>query len=291
MLASDHKKTAAGAVDLRGRLFRKYALLFAGMISAALVGSGLVDAWFSFREQSVLLARIQQEQADAAAEKIGRFIGEIERQLLWATQLPWTPEEAPARRREALRLLRLAPAITELRMLDEAGREQLALSRLANDQIGKLTDRSKEPAFVTAAARKVFYGPVTFRYESEPYMTLAIAGARRDTGVTIAEVNLKSIWDVVSQIRVGTGGQAYVTDPAGRLIAHPNISLVLSNTDFSGLPQVRAALGTTGSPIDASVKNASQGRPGVAAHASVAALDWHVFVELPAAEAYAPLIS
>ena len=291
MPETDNRSTVHGVVNLRGRLFRKYALLFGGMISAALVGSGLLDAWFSYREQSALLARIQQEQAGAAADKIGRFVGEIERQLVWATQLPWTPDEMEARRREALRLLRLAPAITELRMLDGAGREQLALSRLANDQVGSLTDRSNEPAFVTAMARKVFYGPVTFRYESEPYMTLAIAGARRDSGVTIAEVNLKFIWDVVSQIRVGSGGRAYVTDASGRLIAHPNISLVLSNTDFSSLAQVRAALGTPPDPFKRESTNSAQGRPGVVAHASVAALDWHVFVELPVAEAYAPLFS
>ncbi len=266
----DDKHPATGAIDLRGRLFRRYALLFAGLMSAALIGSGVLDAWFSYREQSALLVRLQQAQAEAAAEKIGRFVGEIEQQLVWATQLPWTPEVTETRRREALRLLRLAPAITELKMLDAMGREQLALSRLTGDQIGRLTDHSHEPAFVAAMARKVFHGPVTFRYESEPYMTLAIAGTRPDTGVTIAEVNLKFIWDVVSQMRIGTGGLAYVTDASGRLIAHPNISLVLSNTGLSG---------------------PTQGRSGVVASATVAALGWQVFAELPVAEAYAPLFS
>ncbi len=286
MFAIENTSAARKVGDLRGRLFRKYVLLFAAMVSAALVGNGLLDAWFSYREQSALLARIQQEQADAAADRIGRFVSEIERQLLWATQLPWTSDETETRRREALRLLRLAPAITELRMLDGAGREQLALSRLANDQIGSRTDRSKEPAFVTAMARKVFHGPVTFRYESEPYMTIAIAGPRRDAGVSIAEVNLKFIWDIVSKIRVGTGGQAYVTDADGRLIAHPNIGLVLSNTDFSRLAHVRTALGRQVAPANGAEKST-----GVSAHASVAALGWHVFVELPFAEAYAPLFS
>lgn len=261
-------RPATQPIALHGRLFRRYALLFAGLVSAALIGIGLLDAWFSYREQSALLGRIQQAQAEAAAEKIGRFIAEIEQQLVWATQLPWTPQESDTRRREALRLLRLAPAITELTMLDAAGREQLALSRLAGDQIGRLTDHSAEPAFVTAMAHTVFHGPVTFRYGSEPYMTLAMAGARPDTGVTVAEVNLKFIWDVVSQMHIGMGGQAYVTDDSGRLIAHPNISLVLSNTNFS-----------------------AQRRSGVTASAAVAALGWRVFVELPVAEAYAPLLS
>jgi hypothetical protein len=43
-------------------------------------------------------------------------------------------------------------------------------------------------------AHKVYYGPVYFRRESEPYMTLSFAGTRRDTGVSIAQVNLKLIW-------------------------------------------------------------------------------------------------
>ena len=33
-------------------------------------------------------------------------------------------------------------------------------------------------------------------------------GRRRDAGVSIAEVNLKFIWDVVSQIKVGERGYA-----------------------------------------------------------------------------------
>src|SRR2546430_17698634 len=72
-------------------------------------------------------------------------------------------------------------------------------------------------------------------------MTLGIAVTRREAGVSVAEVNLKLIWDVVSQIKVGERGHAYVVDAQGRLIAHPDISLVLRNTDLSKLAQVRAA--------------------------------------------------
>jgi hypothetical protein len=39
-------------------------------------------------------------------------------------------------------------------------------------------------------------------------MTLAVAGTRPDPLVSIAEVSLKSIWDVVSRIKVGERGQA-----------------------------------------------------------------------------------
>ena len=97
-------------------------------------------------------------------------------------------------------MLRQVPAITELAQLDANGREQLRVSRLAMDVVGSQTDYSKDPKFVDALARKVYYGPVYFRRESEPYMTVALAGTRRDAGVSVAEVNLKLIWDVVSQM-------------------------------------------------------------------------------------------
>ncbi|MFL5072637.1 MAG: ATP-binding protein, partial [Xanthobacteraceae bacterium] len=140
-------------------------------------------------------------------------------------------------------------------------------------------------------ARKVYYGPVYFRRESEPYMTLAIAGTRRDAGVSVAEVNLKLIWDVVSQIKVGQRGHAYVVDAQGRLIAHPDISLVLRNTDMSRLAQVRAARSGASGEAAEQVKEAENilGRPVLTASAPVAPLGWLMFVELPVEEAYAPL--
>jgi len=39
-------------------------------------------------------------------------------------------------------------------------------------------------------------------------MTLALAGTGRDAGVSVAEVNLKLIWEVGLQIKVGERGQA-----------------------------------------------------------------------------------
>ena len=159
------------------------------------------------------------------------------------------------------------------------------------DVVGSGIDFSKEPKFTEAAANKIYYGPVYFRRESEPYMTLALAGTRRDAGVSIAEVNLKLIWDVVSQIKVGERGSAYVIDRQGRLIAHPDISLVLRNTDMSRLPQVRAARQSDPNDTDDDLQVAQniQGREVLTASAPIEPLGWRMFVELPVEEAYASL--
>jgi signal transduction histidine kinase len=274
-----------------GRLFTKYVVLFVAVVCIALVTNGLFEIWFFYQEHKSSLIRIQREQAEAASGKIGQFVKEIEAQLGWTTQLPWIGATLEQRRIDAMRLLRQVPAITELAQVNPSGIERLRVSRLETDVIDSHNDVLKDPKFVEAMAHKTYYGPVYFRSESEPYMTLALAGDRRDAGVSVAEVNLKFIWDVISQIKVGEHGQAYVVDAMGRLIAHPDLNLVLRGTNVSELAQVQAAraaiAGISQEPVQ--VAQNLEGREVLTAYAQIAPLGWLVFVELPRAEAYARL--
>src|ERR1700730_13609388 len=240
--AAGARGVGPSGTKIRSRLFTKYVALFVAVVGIALLSNGIFEVFFYYREHKAALIRIQHEQAEAAAAKIGQFVKEIESQLGWTTQLPWSPGSLENRLFDALRLLKQVPAITELAQLDSTGKERLRVSRLAMNVVDSGLDLSKDPKFTEAVAHKVYYGPVYFRRESEPYMTIALAGTRKDAGVSIAEVNLKLIWDVVSQIKVGERGHAYVVGAEGRLIAHPDISLVLRNTDMSRLAQVQAAL-------------------------------------------------
>jgi signal transduction histidine kinase len=280
--------SAFGASIVRSRLFIKYLALFVTVVVAALVANGAFEVWFSYQEHKASLIGIQRQEAQAAADKIEEFVTQIQSQLGWTTQLPWTDSTLDQRRFDALRLLRQVPAITELAQIDATGHEQLKVSRLTMDVVGSGIDYSDKPEFTQAVTNKVYYGPVYFRRESEPYMTLSLAGTRRDTGVSIAQVNLKLIWDVVSSIKVGEHGRAYVVDADGRLIAHPDISLVLRNTDMSRLAQVKSARAGAAA---AEVQEADDvgGHKVLTASAPVNPLGWFVFVETPIEEAYAPL--
>ena len=290
--ATPPAKDAAAPRRPGGKLFRKYVLLFVALVGGTLLASGALEVWFSYQEHKAALARIQYEKALAAAARIEQFIDEITRQIGWTTRAQWSRSVLEQRRFEYLQLLRQAPAVTEVSHLDAQGREDLRVSRLAMDVIGSGIDYSDDPKFKEAKARKTWFSPVYFRKESEPYITLAIAGTGRDTGVTVAEVNLKFIWDVISRIKVGQAGYAYVVDTRGLLIAHPDIGLVLRKTDLSALPQVAEALAdpaTATSGGQALVGTDSGGRQVVTAHAGIAPLEWTVFVDLPLSEAFAPL--
>ena len=79
-------------------------------------------------------------------------------------------------------------------------------------------------------------------------MTLSLAGTRRDAGVSVAEVNLKFSGTWFRRSRLASAAEAFVVDAGGRLIAHPDISLVLRNTDMSRLAQVRGRARHAGAP-------------------------------------------
>ena len=148
-----------------------------------MLSNGLLEIFFSYRKYTEYLIRIQREQAEGAAKEIGYFIEEIKNQVGWTTQLPWSSGTIEQRRFDGLRLLRQVPAITELAQLDPAGKQRLWVSRLDMD-LGKATeDYSHDPKFTEAVAKKVYYGPVYFRRESEPYMALSVAGTLLEGGV------------------------------------------------------------------------------------------------------------
>jgi signal transduction histidine kinase len=283
---------AEKGIDERGRglsLAQKFALAFLGLVSATLVVNGAIDMTLTYREARQQAVLAQQEKALAASDKVLRFVTEIEQQLGWTTRAEWSRVSVEQRRYDFIRLLRQTTAVSELLHIDGSGREQLRLSRLEPDAVASGTDLSADPRFVSAVRDGVFYGPVTFRRGSEPHMTIAIAHAGRNPGVSIAEINLKLAWDVVTAIRVGATGYAYITDPTGRLIAHPDMSLVLRNTSLAALPQVVDAMAGLPPLLDAKTTKGPDGRDVLSAYAVAPKIGWIVFVELPTIEALGPM--
>jgi signal transduction histidine kinase/ActR/RegA family two-component response regulator len=279
--------------QFQGRLYRKYAVYFVILVSVVLLASGAIGLYSSYHENRAAVTALQREKAIGAAQQIEQFIAEIERQIGW-THLPHVGSEAvlESRRLDFIRLLRQVPAITEASWIDPAGREQLRVSRLGIDVAGSGDDFSSDARFQEARAGRTHYSPVYFRKETEPYLTITLPAGGSGAGVTRVEVNLKFVWDVISRIKIGRTGKAYVVDRHGQLISHPDISLVLQKTDLSPFAQVRAALAsgrTDEAPADPGNARDLKGQPVLTAYANIGPLAWVVFVEQPLNEAYAPV--
>src|SRR5262249_49403051 len=146
-----------------------------------------------------------------------------------------------------------------------------------------------DPRFVKTRIGRVYFSPVYFRHESEPYLTIAVPWGEGAPEVAAAEVDLKAIWQVISQIHVGRTGYAYVVDQRGILVAHPDMSAVLQKRALSNLPQIRAPRTAPDVPDSVTETEGLQGGRVVTSHAAIEPLGWLVFAEQPLAEAFAPL--
>jgi class 3 adenylate cyclase len=274
---------------LRG-LFRKYFLVLFLAVVVPLAANGVSDAWFGYRDQRARLDQLLGVEARSAAARIQAFLDGITNQLGWLVQLPWSEEPDERRRIDALRLLRQVPAIVSLTLVDGSGRERLYVSRIGLNRTESRTDRSAEAPVAGARSSRIWYGEVSYYRGSEPYLTVAISGNRPSVGVVVAEVNLKLIWDVISSIRVGQTGYAFVLDSPGRLVAHPDISLVLRGADEATLAPFQAARQAVGpTSTGFATSRDAEGSPIAVAAAPISGPDWTIVVEQPLAEAFGPI--
>ena len=274
-----------------GRLLQRAFLTAFLLVSGGLVTSGGGELIFRYQESVASIRLLQQEMAESAAFKIQQYIESITQQLEMVSQTPELVTEGITDSYQFLleKLLRVAPAITTVTLLDIKGREKLRLSRLA---IAEQHMPPKDVANRVLARVKtggLFFGPVYFVRHSEPYMRIATPielFAGEVVGALIAEVNLTHIWHVIAGIHVGKTGYAYVVSLTGDLIAHADMSLALQMLNLQHLSQVRRALN---GQSDLSIQQNLQGEAVYATHASISNLGWVVLVERLGSEAYGPL--
>jgi signal transduction histidine kinase len=284
------------AEQKRGRLVRHYFLISLVLISGGLITSGLVELYFRYRESSAAVVKLQQEITSGAASKIEQFVQEIERTTRGATKNREITEKglSPEYQFELRRLLVVAPAITEALAIDTEGIPWVTVSRFTSILPKGKKIETALPALQLAKEGKSYYSPVYFYRDSEPYMTIAVPIERyagRMIGVLQVQVNLKYVWDLVSKLKVGTGGYAYAIGRKGDLIAHPDISLVLQRRNIADLSQVRSALQSrtdAGIPPWTVARNLG-GQQVFSSWATIPILGWAVFVEQPVEEIYGPL--
>jgi len=288
---SSKERSSAGHVPAarpRRSLFLKYFVTLFIAAAVPLTLGAISEAWFGYRDRRLQLNELLDVESRSAAGRIQSFIEEIRDQLGWAVQLSWIDGADEQRRIDALRLLRQVPAIASITLVDQAGIERIFVSRVGLNRAGRGADMSADPAVIGALASKVWYGPVRYQRDSEPYMTIAVTGNRAAAGIAIADINLKLIWDVIAAIKIGDTGHAFVVDDYGRLIAHPDISRVLrgdaGSRDFNRLKSVVAA--AHGSMV---ATKDPEGKDIVAVSARTANVDWTVIAQQPFSEAFASI--
>src|SRR5258708_39134169 len=109
------------------------------------------------------------------------------------------------------------PAVSQLTLLDQNGREQLRLSRTAI-AVGSGTDLSRDVQMAETVARGVSDAPAFFR-GSRPLMSIAVSHSGSDPAAafTVAEIDLGLLSDFFGGAPGGKTAFAYVIEPKGQV--------------------------------------------------------------------------
>jgi signal transduction histidine kinase len=278
---------------MKGSLFRKYASVLMLLVGIALIVGGALEVLFNYVETRAQIELRQDVEARAAAGRIRQYLNGIEKQIRDVSQLPWTTGvlEARERRDEFQRLLKLVPAIAEIRSADPFGRERVRVSRIELDELDSNRDLGANSTFAQARRHGTHYSATYFKDGSEPYLTIGVHDGGEEGWVTLAEVNLRFVGDLIRDIRFGRDGRAFVIDGENHLVAHPNVRHVLRKTDLSGFSPVRSLRSATESGVGTSsqtLDNLDNVRV-LTTYAPVGVAGWWVFVEQPTDEAFAPV--
>ncbi|WP_245276348.1 sensor histidine kinase [Methylocapsa aurea] len=266
----------------RRSLFGKYVASFVGLVVFVLTISSAVDIWITYRDTKAMILRGQSEKAEAAARRVEQFIAEIERQISWATRA--SAVSLDQRRNDYGLILEHTPGIAEITQISSDGKELISVTR-DNVSLGDGDDWTLTEAFREAQQDAAWFGPVKSS-SSGPRMQVAMVHAGKKAGVTVADIELKFLSDILNGIQAGAGVSAYMTTADGMLIAHTDSSLVPRNLDMSNLPQV-AAFKNNGAPID--IGKDLEAHTVLTSAASSPRMNWLLFVEQPHAQALGPV--
>ncbi len=281
--------------DDRHRLVRSYFFASALLIAGGLISAGLLEIYFRYKEGLEQIGLTQQDAAAGAALRIERFIQDIATTMKAITK---SPNIRSSKKRvdyafELKRLFFLSPAITEALVLDTEGTIQARVSRFRAVSPFLKRNLSQSVAFQQSSQGKTYFGTVYFR-DNDPYISVAVPiepFPGEFVGVLQAEASLTDILDLVSSVKLGKAGYAYVVSSSGDLVAHPRKDLLLQRHNVGQLNQMKAAFLSSPDAFKpkAIVMQSIEGQTVFSSYALIPVLGWAVFIERPLQEAYEPI--
>lgn len=183
----------------------------------------------------------------------------------------------------------------QISILNLSGREIIKVDRFRRFTEEKLFFEIPTQSFKDALQSKTGISKVYF-VEANPNLSLVdiftpiINPAGEVTNIIKVQVRLDSLWDLLSEVKVGRQGYAYVVDDEGRLIAHPDSSLVRQAPNYSEQPLIKQLLSQSPGQFIRDVAYTNpQTAPMLATGTKISGFNWIVAVEQPTLEAYAPL--
>ncbi|PSB29085.1 PAS domain S-box protein [Stenomitos frigidus] len=295
---SDHRDRLKAPVSMLQpwhRLFSianqlRFGLLFLVLLSLLPTGGLLI--YLSAQTQLLQAQALQQERSQAAAGQIDNYLDDLKRKLSYLARVKGlTNFQRPVQQSLLEGLVRHNEAYEAVALLDRTG--QVVTAATGGTPL-QAKSWANSPLFIHAFKQQEDYvSPVELDAQTHQPTTLLAVPIRNDQdevdGVLMARVKLNFLGFIVSQTVVGKTGDIYVVDERNVLIAQKSSRPeTFQLQDLANRPFLKNLVAAAKDKR----LNRYQGLHQVdvlGASAFVRSVNWYVVVELPTAEAYAPV--
>ena len=273
------------------------AIAFVALSIVVLIIASSFEIYFNYEMQRKVIASQQQLVAKDAANTVESFVKEKISTMQTSVRLNNILDVSEQDQKLVLeKLLGLEPSFRQLILLDDKGQQIIKVSRLSNIAQKQLTEQVKSNILSSVSNESFYISSVYIdQITNEPMILMAVP--IKDLlgnfkGVFISEVNLKFMWDLVGNIKIGNTGLVYVVDRQGNLIAYNDISRVLKRENLINLFEVKEFVENSipAEEEDTTVSKGISGNDVVSNYVPLGTPDWAVVVELPMQEAYENMI-
>jgi len=261
-----------------------------------LIANGLQVASSIATQQQVIASKLQLF-AQAASQPVSSFIRDKFRVLETVASRDNLPAKSPTEQRQILNgALGQDPAFRQVAVLNTQDQLMAQASRLSQTALSQFTQLLSNESFTQVKQGQQYISSVYIDPNtSEPLVLVAVPAKNalgEFQGTLAAEVNLKFMWDVVDQLKVGESGLAYVVDEQGNLIAFNDTARVLKGENVQNLQEVKQFVSDPSSTTAgaAEMSTGILGTTAVGTYAPLGTPPWAVVTELPWQEAYREVI-
>lgn len=207
-------------------------LLTLSLLPLLVAGAILSSKGYSYEQERAL--QFQQTITRQAVVQLSTFIDTATNEARLIVQTPNFTNATQARQEEVLaQTLFYRNIFDNLALIDAQGAELARTSRLGTVPADQLASRAQDDAFIVPMQRnKPWYGPVFFSsITGEPLLPVSVpvvdADSGKTSGVLVAEIRLRQIFNTVVNIQFGKQGTIEIVDGTGQVVAHRDSRVIM----------------------------------------------------------------
>ena len=223
-------------------LQRTFQSLLRGLILLTLALVLALTAGLIYRTESREWQQRQAEVAHNLSLRIQAFLEQTANHLQAFALIG--VDEATQHPQHAQHLFDLYPVFDLVQVVTPEGVPEATLSRGGISTISLIT-LPQARWLAEARAGRTYISPFQISPQGKPYLLMAVPTNAGQ--VVVAQVSLDPLWEMVRTTALGHSGVLYLAERSGRLLAHPNPQVVLSNTAVPA--EIRPQLAELTTPV------------------------------------------